>query len=367
MWRALAVYRVLVLGYAVIVVSGRWTEYERPTAGWVVVAGMALWTLFCAWAYASPGRRRWPLLAADLAVGVAAILVTALVDTAEHVREGAPTIPTFWVSAAALAWSLRHGAAGGATAATVLGLANLVERGGTGSATLANIFLLFLAGTVVGYVSRLALAAEAERARAAELAAATAERERLARTIHDGVLQVLGLVQRRGAEIGGDAAELGRLAGEQEAALRSLVAAGRVPPAAGDCATDLHVLLSQAVAERPQVTLSAPAGPVELPGEAARELVAATAAALDNVAKHVGERAPAWVLLEDEGETIVVTVRDAGPGIPAGRLDEARAEGRLGLASSILGRLMDLGGTARVTSVVGEGTEVELRLPVRRA
>ncbi len=49
------------------------------------------------------------------------------------------------------------------------------------------------------------------------------ERARLARAVHDGVLQVLALVQRRGAELGGDAAELGRLAGEQEAALRSLI------------------------------------------------------------------------------------------------------------------------------------------------
>ena len=44
-----------------------------------------------------------------------------------------------------------------------------------------------------------------------------------ARDIHDSVLQVLAMVQRRGAEAGGAAAELGRLAGQQEAALRSLI------------------------------------------------------------------------------------------------------------------------------------------------
>jgi signal transduction histidine kinase len=128
---------------------------------------------------------------------------------------------------------------------------------------------------------------------------------------------------------------------------------------------DLHALLGQAVAKRPQVTLAAPTGPVELPGDAARELLAAATAALDNVAKHVGERAPAWVLLEDEGDAVVVTVRDSGQGIPPGRLDQARAEGRLGVASSIIGRLFALGGSARVTSVADEGTEVELRLPTR--
>ena len=60
--------------------------------------------------------------------------------------------------------------------------------------------------------------------RATEIEAASRERERLARGIHDSVLQVLALVQRRGAEAGGEAAEIGRLAGEQEAALRALIA-----------------------------------------------------------------------------------------------------------------------------------------------
>ena len=61
---------------------------------------------------------------------------------------------------------------------------------------------------------------------------------------------------------------------------------------------------------------------------------------------------------------MVVTVRDEGPGIPAGRLEAARAEGRLGVAGSIHGRMADLGGTARLTTAPGQGTEWELELPV---
>jgi hypothetical protein len=56
--------------------------------------------------------------------------------------------------------------------------------------------------------------------------AAALERERLARAVHDGVLQVLGYLRRRGGELGGDAGELGRLAGEQEFALRTLLTTG---------------------------------------------------------------------------------------------------------------------------------------------
>lgn len=68
---------------------------------------------------------------------------------------------------------------------------------------------------------------------------------------------------------------------------------------------------------------------------AARELAAAVSAALDNVRVHAGEGAQAWILVEDEPDEVIVTVRDDGPGIPEGRLDQAEGEGRLGVALSI--------------------------------
>ena len=64
-----------------------------------------------------------------------------------------------------------------------------------------------------------------------------------------------------------------------------------------------------------------------------------------------------------EPDLIRVTIRDDGPGIPDGRLAEAAAAGRFGISHSISGRLRDLGGSADISSVAGEGTEVELRLP----
>ncbi len=100
-------------------------------------------------------------------------------------------------------------------------------RGAALSVALNGVVLLLLAGVIVGHLARLAAEVEAERQHATEVEAASRERERLARDIHDSVLQVLALVQRRGAEAGGAAAELGRLAGQQEAALRALVGAGR--------------------------------------------------------------------------------------------------------------------------------------------
>ena len=108
-----------------------------------------------------------------------------------------------------------------------------------------------------------------------------------------------------------------------------------------------------------------------LEAPAARELAAAVGAALDNVRQHAsgpdGEQAQAWILLEDEPDAVLVTVRDDGPGLPQGRLADAEAEGRMGVALSIRGRVRDLGGSTELLSVPGQGTEVEMRVPKQKA
>jgi signal transduction histidine kinase len=65
-------------------------------------------------------------------------------------------------------------------------------------------------------------------------------------------------------------------------------------------------------------------------------------------------------LIDDEGDVVTTTVRDDGPGIPPGRLEQAATQGRLGMIQSIRGRVADLGGTVHVNSTAGQGTEVEL-------
>ena len=73
-----------------------------------------------------------------------------------------------------------------------------------------------------------------------------------------------------------------------------------------------------------------PGAPVLLPRAAARELAAAVSAALDNVRQARGATdAQAWILVEDEPDEVIVTVRDDGPGHPGG---PARAGGGRGPA-----------------------------------
>jgi signal transduction histidine kinase len=358
LWRAIAVFRFASLAYVCVLVLRNADRYSHPVAAVPVLLGMAGWTVLTAYAYARPTWRRWPLLGADLAVVLVVLLVTPWVVGRAAVAAGVPTLSVAWLASPVLAWAVAGGRRWGVLAALIVGGVDLTVRERVSQSSLTGAMLILLAAIAVGHVARLAVTAQERLQRAVELESATRERERLARDIHDSVLQVLALVQRRGAHLDGEAGELARLAGEQEAALRALVATGR-PATVPESVSDLRGLLNRYATAT--VTIAAPATPVLLPATAARELAAAVGAALDNVARHAGGRA--WVLVEEEEALVTVSVRDEGPGIPAGRLDQAAGEGRLGVAQSIRGRLVDLGGEVRITSAPGQGTEIELMLP----
>jgi signal transduction histidine kinase len=365
LWRAIAVFRLAALAYVGVLVIRNWSDYAHPVLGWLVLGGMAAWTAVTWWAYARPRWRSWPLLVADLMVTAGLELTSPWVVGRSAIDDGVPTLAVAWLGGPVLTWAVAGGRRRGLVAAVLLGAVEVFVRGGANQPT-TGVALLLLAGVAVGHMTRLAVEAEERLQRATELEAATRERERLARGIHDSVLQVLALVQRRGAQLDGEASELARLAGEQEAALRALITTGWEPAeaAADGVAVDLRSVLSGYAGAT--VSVAAPADPVTLPAGAARELGRAVGAALDNVATHCGGQARAWVLVEDEPDAVTVTVRDEGPGIVEGRLAEAEAQGRLGVAQSIRGRIADLGGAVTITSAPSHGTEVELRLPRAR-
>ncbi|MFG2677887.1 MacS family sensor histidine kinase [Streptomyces sp. NPDC048392] len=386
LWRALAGYRVLTMLYAIGFFATACSGFARPWLAVAYYAVLLVWTLATLPRVANAASCTKRFLAADLTVALTGIMLTPLADAHARVMDGGPTLPSIWTAGSVLAFAVKGGWRWAALASTLVAVANLVERGTPARDTVHNVVLVWVASIAIGYVVEVARASERTLARALEIEAATRERERLARDIHDSVLQVLAMVQRRGAVIGGEAAELGRLAGEQEVALRTLVSGGLVPVSRvsenaaegavvrvveepeGGAATgfvDLRALLAPYAGSL--VNLAEPGAPVLLAPAAARELAAAVGAALDNVREHVGGQARAWILVEDEPDEVLVTVRDEGPGIPDGRLAEAEGEGRLGVALSIRGRLRDLGGTAELISVPGQGTEVELRAPKQPA
>ncbi|MGX1130095.1 signal transduction histidine kinase [Streptomyces glaucescens] len=380
LWRALAAYRVLTMMYAIGLFAAAYDEFARPWIAVAFYAFLAVWTLATLPKVASEAGCTRRFLAVDLTIAVGGILLTLVADDHDRILGGGPTLPSIWTAGSVLAFAIKGGWRWAAFASTAVAVANLIERGAPARDTVHNVILVWVASIAIGYVVEVARASERTLARALEIEAATRERERLARDIHDSVLQVLAMVKRRGAALGGEAAELGRLAGEQEVALRTLVSGGMVPvsrvsedaaqgavvraveePDDGDGPVDLRGLLMPYAGAR--VSVAEPGAPVTLPADAARELAAAVGAALDNVERHAGAQARAWILIEDEPGEVIVSVRDDGPGIPEGRLAQAEGEGRMGVALSIRGRLRDLGGSAELFSTPGQGTEVELRVP----
>lgn len=393
LWRALTAYRLLTMVYAVLIYAFGRDKFERPWVAAGFFAVLVVWTVVTLPKVANAVSCTKRFLGVDLTIALVGILLTPVADAQARYMDG-PTLPTIWTAGSVLAFAVKGGWRWAAFASSLVAVANLVGRGTPSRDTLHNVLLVWVASIAIGYIVEVARASERTLARALEIEAATRERERLARDIHDSVLQVLAMVQRRGTALGGEAAELGRMAGEQEVALRTLVSSGLVPPTrtsedsslgavvrtvddteypegraddptGEDRRWDLRTLLAPLAGSA--VTLAEPGAPVLLRPAAARELAAAVGAALDNVRKHAGDGARSWILVEDSPDEVIVTVRDDGPGIPEGRLAQAEGEGRLGVALSIRGRLRELGGTAELISVPGQGTEVELKVPRGKA
>ncbi|GAB7070836.1 ATP-binding protein [Mycobacterium hodleri] len=365
LWRAAQVFRLLSCIYALGFQVAVNDDLEHPAIGWALFAVLVSWSIACAAAYLHGYGRRLAWVGAEVVVVIGLMLSTKMVASDQWALDNQSWPTTLWATNATISAAILLGAIGGMATALLVTAANAVLKGyvSVDVGRNATVVIELAVGLAIGMAAHTARRAHSELQRAARLAASLEERERLSREVHDGAIQVLALVARRGREIGGPTIELAELAGEQERVLRRWVSAAGTP-VRGGLEVDLVTLLRDRAADR--VSVSLPPEPVLLPTEVAKEVDAAVANALDNVVAHAGADAHAFVLLEDLDDSIVVSVRDDGPGIPAGRLDEAAGEGRVGVSKSIVGRLNWLGGTARLTTGPGRGTEWELTIPRSR-
>ena len=191
------------------------------------------------------------------------------------------------------------------------------------------------------------------------------ERAEIAAHLHDSVLQTLALIQRQA----GDSREVQRLARSQERQLRTWLYGPAGYASAGDAPTPASSSLAASLADAAgevEDTYAIAVTPV-IVGDAPMDqhlaaLVAAAREAMVNAAKHAGVEEIS-VYAEVEDGTVSVFVRDRGVGFDQNEVGTDRR----GLAQSIRGRMERHGGTATVRSQPGEGTEVELTVPVTAA
>ena len=184
----------------------------------------------------------------------------------------------------------------------------------------------------------------------------TEARAEMAAHLHDSVLQTLALIQRSPEQ-----REMVTLARTQERELRAWLY-GRAPALAGARLRDAVDAMAGRVEREQQVKVEAiVVGDAEL-DERARALVASVGEATLNAARHSGSTEVS-VYVEVEDDAISAYVRDHGHGFDP----VAVATDRRGIADSIIGRMERHGGTARVESSPGAGTEVVMRLPRKPA
>ncbi|GAB3130911.1 DUF5931 domain-containing protein [Tsukamurella serpentis] len=371
LWRGAQWFRALSLVYAVGRQIDESDRYRLVGWSWVMIGAVVLVSVVAGLGYVRGFGRRRAFVIAEFVIAAVLALGTVWVATPEFTAANQALPTTLWLTNPVVSAAILAGPAAGIAGGIAIATVNAVHRGSFPETIIrdANYPVLMAVGLGIGVAARVAVRST-EQVRAAERVAAEARaRERLAREVHDGVLQTLAFLSRRCAELGPPGSELhdlGARAGRQERALRRLIAetpdregvdAG---PRDGDT-VDLRDLLRPLASGT--VTLAEPGGPVPLRAAVATETVAAVHNALENTARHAGDAARAYLLIEDVGDAVVVTVRDDGPGIAPGRLEAAREEGRLGVAESIVGRITDLGGRADLTTGPDEGVEWELWIP----
>jgi signal transduction histidine kinase len=179
------------------------------------------------------------------------------------------------------------------------------------------------------------------------------ERADIAAHLHDSVLQTLALIQRNA----GSPREVARLARGQERTLRSLLYGTRA--ASGQFGEELRTAAAE-VEDAYAVTVEVVLVGDALMNEQLAALSAAAREALVNAAKHSGVDAVS-LYAELEPDEVSVFVKDRGVGFDMDQIGDDRQ----GVRGSIIGRVERHGGTVRITSDKGTGTEVELRMKLR--
>ena len=230
---------------------------------------------------------------------------------------------------------------------------------------LAAVFGAWLSASIPRAARRIYSIGRAHRAER-QASETEAQRRQGARLLHDTVLATLTLLAHSG--VGVAASALQQQAGEDARLLRQLrLGATPVPQSSGVYnlepveETALGTTLESVKQRFGRMGLEVSwhgTGQVLLPSEVLDAFLLALAECLENVRRHAGVT-DAHVTITDDESTVRAMVTDAGVGFNISDIDEAR----LGFKDSVVARLKDVGGNARLFSSPGAGTTVVLEVP----
>lgn len=296
---------------------------------------------------------------AELAVGSALVLCDGWAYGPDHAFSTTQSLGSVWPLAGVLAAAIALGPVAGGLAGVVIGIARTgativngvpIDTSGRVLSLTNTVVFYALGGLAAGYVARLLRQAERE------ISAARA-RDEVARTLHDGVLQTLAVVERRTTD-----SELARLAREQERELRDyLFGTSRALGGGGDLGTALRKAATRwerAYGGLVSVVLADDLPPISARGVEA--LAGAIGESMANAGKH-GGAGTVTVYVEPDGVTgVFCSVKDDGCGFHPSSTPEG-----VGLTRSVRERMAEVGGRVEVQSRPGEGAEVLLWMPTR--
>ncbi len=368
MLRGLVVLRWGTLAWSVGVVVVGADRLARPWLA-ALLLGAALVVTIIGTRAVSSSLRPLPawFVITELGVGFAMLALEGFAFDGGHAFAGRQGLAGGWPVVGVIGAGFSLGPAIAAPAGAFVGLGRLFGAwaNGVGQPTgdqwaslLATVAFYALYGAVAGWVGHLLRRAEEE-------VATTRARDEVARTLHDGVLQTLALVERRTAT---SDPTLARLARDTDRDLRSFLYGPVVTAGAGWArGAPLGPALREAArrAARPfdlDISVSVVGEPATLTDERLRAVTGAVAEAVANVGKHArARRAVVFADADGEGDGdggLFVSVRDDGVGFDPGRTPPGQ-----GLTQSVHARMALVGGRAEVVSAPGHGTEVRLWLP----
>lgn len=335
-------------------------QAENPLLVFFACAVILCWTVYVSLHMRNEANRTTLSHVADVGVTLAVMMITP------YAMGGAPFNPTlagFWMAGCALYGAIFLSTLKGLLAAAVACITFVLIPPITLTDRLDVVLMTLVTTISMGVMTTQVRHAVAVERREQVNSAALAERERLARIVHDGALQVLALVEREGPALGPRGLRLAKLARDSESQLRTLLQDRDISNPDDDASVDLASVLDRYDSAR--ITVSTMAGQIFVARHIADEVVATLTEALTNVYHHAGDDAKVWILLDQEHEEeVILWIRDNGVGMTAEVVAEAAERGRMGIKDSIVGRMSALGGSAILTSHPGSGTEWELRFPV---